>query len=301
MFKRKTTTINFEGNEIRFLVVKGDNVRSWHTGKIPPEYMHQGQILKPEEIGNFISTTIKELKGSRRNVITSVTGQRSIHRIMRIPTIQDKLLEETIRRKTKQEFAIPLDENDIHWRILSRLDSQMILYVLAVPKIVIDSQVAALKEAKIKPRIVDIKPLALQRMVNQSTSIIVNLESFSLDVIVIVNHIPILVRSVPLETGNLTEEAKLDLLGQELARTVKYYNESNKTNRLPDDTGVYLTGELFDNSQVSNRLDENSDLGERLKTRTSFSVQYPKEPYPVPKNLSITKYAVNLGLSLKSR
>ena len=112
---------------------------------------------------------------------------------------------------------------------------------------------------------IDIKPLALQRMVNQATTIIVNLESFSLDVIVSINHIPILVRSVPLETGNLSEEAKLDLLSQELARTVKYYNESNKNNRLPDDTAVFLTGELFDKSQITSRLDEKSDLGERLK------------------------------------
>ncbi len=119
--------------------------------------------------------------------------------------------------------------------------------------------------------------------------------------IVSINHIPILVRSVPLETGNLTEEAKLDLLSQELARTVKYYNESNKTNRLPEDTTVYLTGELFDNSPLSTRLDEQADLGERVKTRTPFPVEYPKEPYPVPENFSISKYAVNLGLSLKSR
>lgn len=301
MFKRKTTTINFEGNEIRFLVVKGDDIRSWHTLKIPPEYMVQGQISKTTEIGNLISKTIKKLKGSRRNVVTSVTGQRSLHRIMTIPNIQDKLLEETIRRKTKQEFAIPLDETDIHWRILSRSDSQLILYVLAVPKNIIDSQVAALKAAKIKPRMIDIKPLALLRMVNQATTIIVNLESFSLDVIVSINHIPILVRSVPLETGNLSGEAKLDLLSQELARTVKYYNESNKNNRLPDDTAVFLTGELFDKSQIANRLDEKSDLGERLKTRTPFSVKYPEGPYPVPKNFPISKYSVNLGLSLKSR
>ena len=71
--------------------------------------MAQGQILKTAEIGNVIATTVK-LKGSRRNVVSSVTGQRSLHRIMKIPNIQDKLLEETIRRKTKQEFAIPLDE-----------------------------------------------------------------------------------------------------------------------------------------------------------------------------------------------
>ena len=282
-------------------MVKGDDIRSWHTLKIPPEYMVQGQISKTTEIGNLISKTVKKLKGSRRNVITSVTGQRALHRIMTIPNIQDKLLEETIRRKTKQEFAIPLDETDIHWRILSRSDSQLILYVLAVPKNIIDSQVAALKAAKIKPRMIDIKPLALQRMVNQATTIIVNLESFSLDVIVSINHIPILVRSVPLETGNLSKEAKLDLLSQELARTVKYYNESNKNNRLPDDTAVFLTGELFDKSQITNRLDEKLDLGERLKTRTPFSVKYPKGPYPTPKNFSTTKYAVNLGLSLKSR
>ena len=301
MFKRKTTTINFEGNEIRFLVVKGDTIRSWHTRKIPPEFMAQGQILKTGEIGSVIAATIKEMKGSRRNVVSSITGLRSLHRIMKIPNMQDKLLEETIRRKTKQEFAIPLDENDIHWRILSRSDSQLILYVLAVPKTIIDSQVAALKAAKIKPRYLDIKPLALQRMVNQETCIIVNLESFCMDVIILVNHIPILVRSVPLETGNLSEEAKLDLLSQELSRTVKYYNESNKSNRLPEDTGLFLTGELFDKSQITSRLDEKPDLGERLKTRTPFSVKYPKEPYPVPKNLSVPKYAVNLGLSLKKR
>ena len=109
----------------------------------------------------------------------------------------------------------------------------------------------------------------------------------------IINNIPILVRSVPLETRNLSEEAKLDLLSQELGRTVKYYNESNKTNRLPENTAIYLTGELFDKSQISTRLDEKSDLGERLKARTPFSVKYPKKPYPVPENFPFSKYAVN--------
>ena len=276
-------------------------MQSWHTRKIPPEIMNQGQILAPDKVGKLISTIIKELKGSRRNVITSVTGQRSVHRIMRIPDIQDKLLDETIRRKSKQEFAIPLDETDIHWQILSRSSSGMILYVLAVPKVIIDSQVATLRAAKIKPRIMDIKPLTLQRLVNQETCVIVNLESFSLGVLVVVNQIPILVRTVPLDTGNLSEEAKLDLLSQELARTVKYYNESNKTNRLPEETAVYLTGELFDNAQIANRLDDSQDLGERLNSRTSYNVQYPKWPYTVPKKLSIPKYAVNFGLALKSK
>ncbi len=146
----------------------------------------------------------------------------------------------------------------------------------------------------------DIKPLALQRVVNKRTSIIVNLESFSMGVIIVVNHIPILVRTIPLETGNLTGEAKIDLLGQELARTVKYYNESNKSNRLPEDTVVYLTGGLFAYPHLESRLDESPNLVERLGSRTSYKLSLPKPPLEIPPKLSVAKYAVNLGLALKN-
>ena len=113
MFKRKITTINFEGSEIRFLVVQGEKVHSWSTKEIPPELMNQGLIHNPDSVGKIIQTTLKEIKAPKRIVVTSVTGQRSVHRIMRIPNIQDKLLEETIRRKAKQELAIPVDEADL--------------------------------------------------------------------------------------------------------------------------------------------------------------------------------------------
>jgi Tfp pilus assembly PilM family ATPase len=219
---------------------------------------------------------------------------------MRIPVVPDNLLEETIQRKAKQEFAIPIDESDIHWRVLSKTDQQIILYVLAVPSILVDSQVAALKAAKIKAKQMDIKPLALQRLVGESTGIIVNLEEFSLGVIIIANHIPILVRSVPLETSNVSAEAKTDLLSQELARTVKYYNESNKKNPLPEDTNIYLTGELFDTTQINSRLDETADLSTRLQMRTPYSVQVPKTTFELPKEFSLSTYAVNLGLALKA-
>ena len=300
MFKRKITTINFEGSEIRFLVIQGEKVHSWRTKEIPPELMNQGLIHNPDSVGKIIQTTLKEIKAPKRIVVTSVTGQRSVHRIMRIPNIQDKLLEETIRRKAKQELAIPVDEADLSWRIITKANNQIVLYLLAVPNAIIDRQVETLRAAKIKPKIMDIKPLALQRVVDEKTTIIVNLESFSMGVIIVVNHIPILVRTIPLETGNLTDEAKIDLLGQELARTVKYYNESNKSNRLPEETVVYLTGELFEYSRLESRLEESPNLAERLGSRTPYKISLPKPPLEIPPKLSIAKYAVNLGLALKN-
>jgi Tfp pilus assembly PilM family ATPase len=300
LFKRKITTISFEGIEIRFLVVRGGKVHSWRTKKIPPELMSQGLIQNPISVGKIIQTTLKEIKAPKRVMVTSVTGQRSVHRIMRIPNIQDKLLEETIHRKAKQELAFPVDEADLSWRIITRANNQIVLYLLAVPNAIIDRQVETLRAAKIKPKIMDIKPLALQRVVNKKTTIIVNLESFSMGVIIVVNHIPILVRTIPLETGNLTDEAKIDLLGQELGRTVKYYNESNKSNRLPEETVVYLTGELFDYPRLESRLDESPNLVERLGSRTPYKISLPKPPLEIPPKLSVAKYAVNLGLALKN-
>jgi Tfp pilus assembly PilM family ATPase len=300
LFKRNITTINFEGTEIRFLIVRDEKVHSWRTKEIPPELMNQGLIQNPDAVGKIIQNTLKELKAPKRRVVTSATGQRSVHRIMRIPNIQDKLLEETIRRKAKQELAIPVDEADLSWRIITRTSNQIVLYLLAVPHAIIDGQVETLRAAKIKPKIMDIKPLALQRVVNKKTAIIVNLESFSMGVIIVVNHIPLLVRTIPLETGNLTDEAKIDLLSQELARTVKYYNESNKSNRLPEETVVYLTGEIFDYPRLESRLEESPNLAERLEARTPYKISLPEPPLEIPPELSVAKYAVNLGLALKN-
>ena len=299
MFKRKKTTLSFEGNEIRFLVLKGEKVQSWETREFPTDQMSQGLVQNTDAISTVIQSTLKEIKAPRKNVVTSITGQRSVHRIMRIPNIHKNLLEETIRRKAKQEFAIPIEETDLSWQIITKNDNQIILYVLAVPNVIIDNQVEVLQAANIKTKLMDIKPLALQRLVNQKTSIIVNLESYSMGVIIIMNHIPILVRTIPLESGNLTAEAKVDLLSQELARTSKYYNESNKNNRLPEDTIVYLTGKLFDIPQLDLRLEEGPNLVERLQSRTPYTVQLPKPSLVIPENFPVASYAVNMGLALK--
>jgi len=98
----------------------------------------------------------------------------------------------------------------------------------------------------------------------------------------------------------LTDEAKVDLLSQELARTVKYFNESNKNNRLPEHTKVFVTGELFEYLQIESRLEDSPNLMERLQENTPYPVSLPKPALNIPPQLSIAKYAVNLGLALKN-
>lgn len=299
MFKKKITTIVFEGNEIRALTVSGNKVAGWQTRSLNPELMSQGVIHKPEAASAAIKTLLEELHASRRNVISAVSGSRSVHRIIRVPAIADKLLAETIERKARQEFAIPIEETDLSWQVITQRDKHLVIYVLAVPHQIINQQVAALKGAGIRPKVMDIKPLALSRVTGQETSIVVSLEDHSMDVIIIVNHIPMLVRSIPLESGNLTGEAKTDLLSQELARTTKYYNESHKTSRLPEDTPVIITGALFSSSRVESRLDDDPSLIERLSIRVPYPLKPPSTDLELPEKFPLLRYAANLGLAVK--
>ena len=299
MFNKKITTLSFEGSQIRALVLRGNKVTGWQSRSVPSEQLSQGIVHQPKEAAQLLKTLLFDLKASRRNVVSAVSGSRSVHRIIRIPPIPDKLLEETVERKARQEFAIPIKDTDLSWQVISRNENHMTLYVLAVPKIIINRHVEVLKEAGIRPKVMDIKPLALSRIADRETGIIVNLEEHSMDVIIMIKHIPVLVRNIALDSGDLTGEAKTDLLSQELARTAKYYNESHKTNRLPDDTPVYVTGALFSSIGVESKLEDAQSLIERLSTRTNYPLSPPKTTLKLPEKFPLLSYATNLGLAVK--
>jgi Tfp pilus assembly PilM family ATPase len=228
-----------------------------------------------------------------------MSGIRAVHRILKIPHIPDQLLAETVVRKARQEFAIPIEDNDISWQVISREGDQITLFVVAIQKTIIDAQVQALKEAKIKPRVMDIKPLALMRITNEETALVANLEAEAMELVIIANQVPILIRAVPLESGDLTPEAKADLLAQELARTTKYYNESHKSNRLPEETPLFISGSLFTSIDLESRLESSQSLIERFQSRTSYPLQRPQTELVLPDKFPLLRYAVNLGLGIK--
>lgn len=300
MLKKRLTTLSIDGNDLRCLVLRGDKVVSWKTATLPETLIKQGIIHNPQAAAELLQKIIKNIKGGKRNFISSVTDQRLVHRIMNIPAVKDNLLEETVQRKAKQEFAIPVEESDFSWKIIRQDDNQLYLFVLAIPKFVIDQQMTMLKSAGIKSKHLDAKPLALIRCINRPSAVVVNLEPHSMSVIIVINHIPVIVRTVPLEGADFSREARLDLLAQELGRTTKFYNESNKKKRLPDDTPLFITGKLFNRPEMDQRLEGSVSLSERLQTSISYPVQLPGPPIIHPENFPVAEYAVNLGSALLS-
>lgn len=298
-FQRKFTTLSFEGNRIKCLTAQGKEVLAWGMKELARSQMDQGIIRDPQAAREALSALFSETGGTKRKVITSVTDQRSIHRVMTVPNMKKKLLDEAIYRKAKQEFPTPAEETDFAWQLVRESEDQITVYVLAVPKVVIDQQVNVLQALDINPKVMDAKPLSLMHATDRERCIIVNLEEYSMAVIIVINNLPAIVRTVPLDNEELSKEAKLDLLSQELARTTKFYNESHKEHPLPDDTLIYATGELFAAPKLDERLHNQQTLISRLGNQTGYPIQIPSPPLDCPPELPIANYAVNLGLVIK--
>jgi type IV pilus assembly protein PilM len=289
LFGSTVTTLSFEGNSVKLLERRRNEVSVWSTLILPEQQMSQGQVHLPQVLGERLSEFFEETGASKRRIVSCVTGQRSLHRVLTLPKVKKKFIEETIKRKAKQEFAIPVEETDLSWRLIDQNEDSIRVYMLAIPQILIDRQLEALKSARIRPRAMDAKPLALIRAANQRQCIIADFESYSMTVIIVRESIPMIVRTVPLEADNLTDEAKLELLIQELGRTTKFYNESNKEDRIPEDTPLITSGGMFADQQTEQRLND----------RISYPASKPEPPFSLPDDLPVNQYAVNLGLALK--
>lgn len=289
MFGRDLLTVDIEGGAIRALVARRRQILRWDKAVLPGEDLHDGVIHDADQAGKALAEVLERLAPTPRRVVVSMMGQRLISRVLSLPPLRSRLLDEAVRRTARREIPMPVAEMDLSWQVIGRNADHLLVYVLAVPREAVDRTVDVLRAAHVRPQVMDVKPLALARTAARSEAVIVHLEPASLGVIVVRDSIPVIIRNVPISAGTTSPEARMELLSQELYRTTKYYNETHKDRPLPPDTVVCTTGELFNSSE----------LREQLAARSALPVELPKPPLPLPDGLPLPEYAVNVGLALR--
>lgn len=290
MWNRKITTLSFEGNVVNILVAKKQEILYWEHLTFPQEVMNQGQALDPAAVGAALKGVIDREGLPRGRVISSVSGIRSLSRILTLPKLKQKLLNSTVRHKVRQEIAVELNEIDLTWDIVEEFEEQLRVFFIVMPREIPDGLMRCLRVAKLRPRTMEIKPLSLVRCVNQPQALIVNLEPHSLGVIIVVKGIPEMIRTAPLDPLSTSTEEALDQLSREFDRTLKFYNQSHKENRLSEDTPLYTTGSAFDDPQLFNHF---SGL-----VRNPSHIPLP--PINLPESFPLGQFCVNVGLALKA-
>src|ERR1035437_6423371 len=84
-FAKETATINIEGSNVRFLVTKGKSVERWESVSLAPGDVREGLILNPLAVSAVITELIASKRLKKGKVIASLSGSRSVHRIVDLP------------------------------------------------------------------------------------------------------------------------------------------------------------------------------------------------------------------------
>ena len=162
-------------------------------------------------------------------------------------------------------------------------------FLVAVPRHIADSLLDALNQVGLKPYLMDVKPLALARLVREPTAIIIDVQPREFDIVIMAEGIPQPIRTVPFPHETLTLSEKMVIVKDELKRTVEFYNSNNADNQIPHDAVIYVSGELADNTE----------LYQALAQETGFRASPLVSPLKSLKQLDPSNYLVNVGLALK--
>jgi type IV pilus assembly protein PilM len=287
--EKRIITISIEGTDIRLLIFSGRTVESWDSVAFDPQILKVGQVSDPEGLAEVIRNAMEGRDVLRSQVACALPGLRSVSRVITIPKVSKKELATVVPREVNKLMTLSEEDNVLHWQPLPTETDQMDIFVLAIPREPLTTFLEALRIAELTPTTLDLKPLALARAVNQSDAIIASGESNSMELVIVANDIPVLIRSVFLGEGVVTQDYAVGRISDELGRTILTYNEINKDNPLDPEVPIYLCGSAAGGVPFALNV----------AALTGRTVQPLEPPIALPEGFPVADFMVNVGLLLK--
>jgi type IV pilus assembly protein PilM len=139
----------------------------------PPGTIQDGQVIEPQAIAAEIKAGLAEAKIRNKYVVTSVANQAQINRIIQMPKMSLKELDEAIKWEAERYIPFPIDEVVLDYDVLDNpddlpADAQMEVMIAAAQHEVIARNVEVIKLAGLEPVVIDVKPFAALRALRGS-------------------------------------------------------------------------------------------------------------------------------------
>jgi type IV pilus assembly protein PilM len=287
---KKATTLFIRDTGIHLLVMKGGKIDRWASMPLDPGLVSQGLIADEAQVADKVKQLFKETGVKPDKVITALSGHDSLYRIISLPELPDAVLPEAIRREAKRTIPTPLEEVYFSYQRLASLSKgETRVFLVTFPRGPVDALIRTLRHAGVKPYIMDLAPLALCRIPNEPRAIIVNARLDHLDVIVVADRLPQVIRRLVLPGDAESLEERLPLIAEEFNRTVAFFNSSHMEKPLDTTVPVYVCGELA----------EKPETWQSVVSQGNYPVSPLPSPVELPEGLNANEFMVNIGLALK--
>ena len=285
----KVITLYIDDTSLKLLVAKGKEIKKWATLPLESGLVKGGVVVERERVAAKIKEFLKAQGVKGKKVIAGLSGLRCLLRVISLPHLPETMLAEGIMWEAKRVLPVPPEETYIQWQIIPAPKEETRVFLAALPRNATDALIEALREAGVKPYLMDLAPLALARVVNVATAIIIDVRSTEFDIVIMVDRVPHPIRTVllPSEAQSLPE--KLPTIREELERTVNLYNSSHPEKPLEPSLPIFVSGELVDEPELCQSLSDES----------GYSILLLSSPLKCPEGLAPSQYMVNIGLALK--
>lgn len=186
-------------------------------------------------------------------------------------------------------IPVSLDQVYLAYQPIPGPKGETRLFLAAFPRNAADTLVKTLRQAGVEPYLMDLAPLALCRNVNEPRAIIVNAWSTNLDIVVMADRVPQVIRSLSLSSEATSLSEILPAITEELERTITFYNSSHMENPLDSTVPIFVSGDLA----------ESPESWQSLAGKSGYSVSILPSPMEFPEGFNPNQFMVNIGLALK--
>jgi type IV pilus assembly protein PilM len=286
---KKVTTLFIRDTSINLLVMKGEQVEKWASLPLEPGLVSQGLIVDEAQVADKVKQLFKETGAKANKVITALSGHDSLYRIITLPELPEAILPEAVKREARRTIPTPLEEVYFSYQRLPAPRGEGRIFLVTFPRNLVDALVRTLHQAGVRPYILDLAPLALCRIPNEPRAIIVNARLEHLDVMVIADRLPQVIRRLSLPGEAESLEGRLPPIAEEFNRTIAFYNSSHMDKPLDSTVPVFVCGDLA----------EAPETWQSVGSQIGYSVSPLPSPVESPEGFNPNEFMVNIGLALR--
>lgn len=286
---KRVTTLFIRDTNINLLVMKGRQVEKWASSPLEPGLVSQGLIVDEDGVAEMVRQLFKQEKAAMNNVITAVSGHDSLYRVITLPDVPEAVLPEAVRREARRTIPTPLEEVYFSYQSIPSMKGERRVFLATFPRNSVDALVRTLRKAGVRPYIMDLAPLALCRIPDVPRAIVVNARLDHLEVMVIADRLPQVIRRLSLPGEAESLEEKLPLVAEEFNRTVTFYNSGHLEKPLDSSVPVFVCGDIA----------EAPDTWQSLVGEKGYSASLLPSPVEAPEGFNTDQFMVNIGLALK--
>ncbi|MFC2067292.1 type IV pilus biogenesis protein PilM [Chloroflexota bacterium] len=282
---RRVVTLDISNDSVRLLEIRNGNVYQWASASLETD---EGEAVSVQSV---LGTKTKQLMTSTgikaKRVMVSFSGLYSIYRVIPLSSLpKEPLTQEAVQEIARNVLPIPLNELRFSWKRILASDGIESIHLFGIPRNVLEEIVQELKSVDITPCTLEPRAFALTRLINRTQALILNVEPTTIEIVLVTNDVPKIIRAVSWHQSELAPEAQVEFLERNLERTVDFHNSHHIEPILGPATPLFITGQ----ASVEQTLLDN------LQNRLEYKI----EPLPpllnCPEHLPISQYASNIGL-----